>query len=179
MDEWGVEKQLDQKGVRIRDLTSSEDGRVTSLSHTWFHPTTVTITTWIHPPNKHLNLKSHHTSYYATAVLYPNQDNQGLQKVECIFQRTLENIRDTVVKHLQTEHAHDQVLLASLQAVKSWSPPSKILNWDRCNKDLHAAAKQMGFDQYHSWHCNFLKCMADEDEEYTPSTGTSKRAKHA
>ncbi|KAG2065940.1 hypothetical protein BDR04DRAFT_1160872 [Suillus decipiens] len=69
-DEWGVEKQLDQKGVRIRDLTSSEDGRVTSLSHTWFHPTTVTITTWICPPNKCLNLKSRHASYYATVVLY-------------------------------------------------------------------------------------------------------------
>ncbi|KAG2067319.1 hypothetical protein BDR04DRAFT_1120532 [Suillus decipiens] len=115
MDEWGIEK--------IRDLTSSEDGRVMSLSHTWFHPTTVTITTWICPPNKRLNLKSHHASYYATVVLYPNQYNQGLQKVKHIFKHTLENIRDMVVRHLQTEHVHDQALPASLQAVKSWSPP--------------------------------------------------------
>ncbi|KAG2356234.1 hypothetical protein BDR07DRAFT_1492212 [Suillus spraguei] len=78
MYEWGVEKELHQRGVQIKDLTCSKDGGIASLYHMWFHPTTVTITTWVCPPNKYLNLKSCHSAYYATAVLYPNQDNQGL-----------------------------------------------------------------------------------------------------
>jgi hypothetical protein len=69
--EWGVEKELHQRGVQIKDLTCSEDGGIASLSHMWFHPTTVTIITWVHPPNKHLNLKSRHSAYYATAVCHP------------------------------------------------------------------------------------------------------------
>lgn len=66
--EWGIEKQLDQRGLRIKDLARSEDGGIASLSHMWFHPTTVTITTWIRPPNKHLNLDSCQHAYYATAI---------------------------------------------------------------------------------------------------------------
>ncbi|KAG2117873.1 uncharacterized protein F5147DRAFT_648317 [Suillus discolor] len=81
--EWGIKKELDQRGVQIKDLACLEDGGVVSLSHTWYHPTTVTITTWIHPPNKPLNLNSHQCGYYATALLYPNQDNKGLEKVKC------------------------------------------------------------------------------------------------
>ncbi|KAG2108926.1 uncharacterized protein F5147DRAFT_798869 [Suillus discolor] len=175
--EWGIEKGFDQRGIQIKDLTHLEDGGVASLSHTWYHPTTVTITTWIRPPNKCLNLNSRQCAYYTTALLYPNQDNKGLQKVERIFKRTLEIVRDTVVSHLQTVHEHDQVLLSSLQVVRDWSPPSKLLNWDKCNRDLWAAAKQMGFDRYHMWHRRFLKRVADE--EYVPSAGPSKRAKRA
>lgn len=69
--EWGVEKELDRKGVQMRELTRSKDGALASDSHTWFHPATVTITTWIHPPNKQLNLKSRHRAYYASAVRAP------------------------------------------------------------------------------------------------------------
>ncbi|KAG2069711.1 hypothetical protein BDR04DRAFT_1156379 [Suillus decipiens] len=156
MYEWGMEKELHQRGVQIKDLTCSKDGGVASLSHTWFHLTTVTITMW---------------------VLYPDQDNQGLQKVKCIFQHALENVHDVVVKHLQTEHMCDQALLTSLQNVKNWSPPSNILNWNKCNNELQAAANQMGFDRCRSWHRNFLKHVANEEEEDTPSTGMSKRAK--
>lgn len=87
-------------------------------------------------------------------------------------------IRDTVVSHLQTEHKHEQALLSSLQVVRDWSPPSKLLDWGICNRELSAAAKQMGFDQYRSWHRKFLKCVANE-EEVVPSVGRSKRAKRA
>ncbi|KAG2069688.1 hypothetical protein BDR04DRAFT_1156351 [Suillus decipiens] len=121
--EWGMEKQLHQRGVQIKELTCSKDGGVASLSHMWFHLTTVTITMWVHPPNKCLNLKSYHSAYYATAVLYPYQDNQGLQKVKCIFQHALENVHDAVVKHLQTEHVCVQALLASLQNNEELVPP--------------------------------------------------------
>jgi hypothetical protein len=69
--EWGLQKELDQRGVQLKDLARSEDGRVTSFSHTWFHPTTVTITTWIRSPNKRLDLNVHHGANYATAVRNP------------------------------------------------------------------------------------------------------------
>lgn len=175
--EWGLQKELDQRGVQLKDLARSEDGRVTSFSHTWFHPTTITITTWIRSPNKRLDLNVHHGANYATAVLYPCRDDQGLEKVQRIFRRTLERVRDKVVSHLQTEHAQDQALLPSLEVVRNWSPPSQLLDWKQCHRNLRGATKQTGFDRYRSWHSKFLKHVADEEEESVPSTGTSKRAK--
>lgn len=69
--EWGVEKELDRRGVQMGELTRSEDGALASHSHTWYHPATVTITTWIRPPNRRLNLNSRHHAYYASAVRVP------------------------------------------------------------------------------------------------------------
>ncbi|KAG2367947.1 hypothetical protein BDR07DRAFT_1478536 [Suillus spraguei] len=69
--EWGMEKELHQRGVQIKDLTCSKNGGIASLSHMWFHLTTVTITMWVHPPNKCLNLKSRYLAYYATAIHHP------------------------------------------------------------------------------------------------------------
>ncbi|KAG1827296.1 uncharacterized protein BJ212DRAFT_1474459 [Suillus subaureus] len=91
MYEWGPEKELDQRGVQIKDLAHLED---------------VTITTWVHPHNKQLDLNICQYAYYATMVLYPYQDNQGLGKVEYIFQCMLERVCNKVVSYLQTEHAY-------------------------------------------------------------------------
>ncbi|KAG1802647.1 uncharacterized protein HD556DRAFT_702095 [Suillus plorans] len=137
--EWGIEKELHRRGVQIGDLTRLEDGGFASLSHTWFHPAIVTITTWIRPPKRPLSLRSRHARYYASAVLYPDGDERGLEKVQHMFQRTLERIRDAVVEHLQTEHAHEDTLLDALQTVKDWSPPSEVLNWKKCTRELRAA----------------------------------------
>ncbi|KAG2067599.1 hypothetical protein BDR04DRAFT_1120329 [Suillus decipiens] len=139
--EWGVEKELNQRGVQIGELTCLEDGGFTSLSHTWFHPETVTITTWIYPPKRRLSLKSHNSKYYASAVLYPNRDEEGLKKVQVMFQHMLERIHNAVVEHLQAEHAHEVRLLNTVQVVKNWSPPSKVLNWNKCTRELQAAVK--------------------------------------
>ncbi|KAG1763566.1 hypothetical protein EV702DRAFT_1051761 [Suillus placidus] len=66
--EWGVERDLAKRGVQMKELTYSENGGFTLLSHTWCHPVMVTISMWIHPPNKRLNLKSHSSRYYVTAM---------------------------------------------------------------------------------------------------------------
>ncbi|KAG2357203.1 hypothetical protein BDR07DRAFT_1491005 [Suillus spraguei] len=50
--EWAIEKGLNQRGVQMKELICSEDGGFSSLSHTWYHPVTVTISTWICPPDK-------------------------------------------------------------------------------------------------------------------------------
>jgi hypothetical protein len=125
--EWGVERSLAERGVQMKELTYSDQGGFSSLSHTWCHPVTVTISTWIRPPNKRLDLKSRKSRYYATSVcvlevvhcyyrpftqvLHPNQNEWDLKKVQRMFRRTLEIIRDTVVEHLQAEHADDEELL--------------------------------------------------------------------
>ncbi|KAG2084574.1 uncharacterized protein F5147DRAFT_782433 [Suillus discolor] len=145
---WGIKNELDRRG-----------------SHTWFHPVTVTVTTWIRPAKRQLSLKSRHSTYYATAVLYPNRDEEGLEKVQQMFQCTLERIREAVLEHLHTEHAHDDALLNSLQVVQDWSPPNEVVNWKKCTTQLRPAVKQMGFDQYRLWHHNFLKRVADETED--------------
>ncbi|KAG2060723.1 hypothetical protein BDR06DRAFT_1054372 [Suillus hirtellus] len=88
--EWGVAKKLNWRGVQMGELTQSEDGALVLHSHTWYHPATATITTWIRPPNRRLNLNSRHHAYCASAVLYPNQNEQALAKVQNIFQCTLE-----------------------------------------------------------------------------------------
>ncbi|KAG1898302.1 uncharacterized protein F5891DRAFT_1239070 [Suillus fuscotomentosus] len=167
--EWGVAKKLNRRGVQMGELTRSEDGALASHSHTWYHPATVTITTWIRPPNRRLNLNSRHRAYCASAVLYPNQNEQALAKVQNIFQRTLEQVRDTVVDHLEAEHADDDTLLSivssdSLQAMRDWSPPRELLDWNKCSKDLRSAMKQTGFNRYRAWHRSFLKRVADEAE---------------
>ncbi|KAG1844628.1 hypothetical protein DFJ58DRAFT_843958 [Suillus subalutaceus] len=154
--EWGVERDLAKRGVQMKELTYSENGGFTLLSHTWCHPVTVTISTWIHPPGKPLNLKSRSSHYYATAVLCPNQDEGALKK---------------------SEHAQDEELLNSLKAVKKWTPPKEFLNWDTCRKELRPAAKQTGFDRYHSWHRNFLKRAADESEVVPSSSRMTKRGR--
>ncbi|KAG2064817.1 hypothetical protein BDR04DRAFT_1162135, partial [Suillus decipiens] len=179
--EWAVEKGLDKRGIQMRELTCLEDGRFTSLSHTWCHPVTVTISTWIRPPGGRLDLKSRNSRHHATAIciLYPNQDVQGLTKVQRIFQRTLERIRDAVVEHLRTEHAHNKELLDLLEVVKKWTPPTELLNWDKCVKELRAATKQTGFDRYRSWHRSFLKRAADENEDVSGGSRTSKRGRVA
>ncbi|KAG1858779.1 hypothetical protein DFJ58DRAFT_840364 [Suillus subalutaceus] len=154
--EWGVERDLAKRGVQMKELTYSENGGFASLSHTWCHPVTVTISTWIRPPGKPLNLKSRSSRYYVTAVLCPNQDEGALKK---------------------SEHAQDEELLDSLKAVKKWTPPKEFLNWDTCRKELWPAAKQTGFDWYRSWHRNFLKRAADESEVIPSSSRTTNRGR--
>ncbi|KAG1793357.1 uncharacterized protein HD556DRAFT_1443797 [Suillus plorans] len=171
--EWGIENELDRRGVQIGELTRSENGGFASQSHTWFHPVTITVTTWIRPAKRRLSLKSRHPNYHATAVLYPDRDEEGLEKVQRMFQRTLERVRDTVSEHLRTEHAHDDTLLDSLQVVKEWSPPNEVVNWKKCTTQLRAAVKQTGFDRYRSWHHTFLKRVADETED--AGAGPSKK----
>ncbi|KAG2064478.1 hypothetical protein BDR04DRAFT_1122560 [Suillus decipiens] len=77
----------------------------------------------------------------------------------------LERIHDAVIEHLQTKHTHNKELLDLLEVVKKWTPPTELLNWDKCMEELWAAMKQTGFNQYRPWHCSFLKCAADENED--------------
>ncbi|KAG2108179.1 uncharacterized protein F5147DRAFT_652905 [Suillus discolor] len=98
-------------------------------------------------------------------VLYPNRDKEGLEKVQQMFQCTLERICEAVLVHLRTEHAHDDTLLNSLQVVQDWSPPNEVVDWKKCTTQLRPAVKQTGFERYRLWHHNFLKRMSDETED--------------
>lgn len=120
------------------------------------------------------NTNAKHSHY---EVLYPNQSEQALAKVQNMFQRTLERVRDTVVDHLETEHTDDDTLLDSLQAMRDWSPPRELLDWNKCSKELRAAMKQTGFNRYRSWHRSFLKRVADESEVSGSRSGPSKRGR--
>ncbi|KAG2030480.1 hypothetical protein BDR03DRAFT_987058 [Suillus americanus] len=82
-DEWVVKQELDKKKVgHIREVggTAASDG-ILSCSHTWLQPLTVTITTWLHPPNGRLKTTNHSAHFYATTVLFPQQDAAGLQNI--------------------------------------------------------------------------------------------------
>ncbi|KAG2062875.1 hypothetical protein BDR04DRAFT_1123642 [Suillus decipiens] len=70
-----VEKGLDKRGVQMRELMCSEDSGFASLSHTWCHPVTVTISTWICPPGGQLDLKSQNSRHHVTAILYPDHES--------------------------------------------------------------------------------------------------------
>ncbi|KAG2097259.1 uncharacterized protein F5147DRAFT_778062 [Suillus discolor] len=183
-DEWALEQELDRKKVvRIREVGGSASGSgIVSFSHTWLHPLKVTVTTWLRPPNRQLKITNHGAQYYATAVLFPQQDAAGLENVQRLLKRTLGRIRDSTVQHLEGEHppGSNDPLTALIKPLKKWAVPNTVINWGTCMDGFETAAKQMGFRRYRKWHENLLKCTVDEvnDAEYVPPASSKRRRRH-
>ncbi|KAG2063469.1 hypothetical protein BDR04DRAFT_1123243, partial [Suillus decipiens] len=76
-------------------------------------------------------------------------DKRGIQMREltCLEDDTLPQPRcagpDESPTHIS--HMHNKELLDLLEVVKKWTPPTELLNWDKCMKELWAATKQTGF----------------------------------
>ncbi|KAG1844252.1 hypothetical protein C8R48DRAFT_780310 [Suillus tomentosus] len=167
-DEWAIEQELDKKKVeRIKQVDGSAGGDgISSCSHIWLQPLKVTITMWLRPPNGRLKTTNRRAQYYASAVLFPQQDTAGLQNVQRLFRRTLERIRDSTVRHLEVEHpsCRNDPLIALIKPLKQWTVPDTVVIWDACVDGLETAAKQTAYRRYHKWHESFLKRTIDEVE---------------
>ncbi|KAG1792705.1 uncharacterized protein HD556DRAFT_1444384 [Suillus plorans] len=105
-DEWAIEQELDKKKVgHIKEVSGSASGSgISFCSHTWLQPLTITIMTWLHPPNGWLKITNHCSQYYTTMALFPQQDNAKLRCVQHLFKCTLERVHDSTVWHLEGEH---------------------------------------------------------------------------
>ncbi|KAG2366038.1 hypothetical protein BDR07DRAFT_1480611 [Suillus spraguei] len=143
-----------------------------SFSHTWLHLLQLTVTTWLHSSNRQLKITNHSAQYYATMVLFPQQDAAGLEGVQHVFKHILRRIRNSMVWHLEGEHppGSNKPLIALIKPLKRWAVSDTVINWDTCINGLETAAKQTGFRRYRKWHENFLKCTIDDvdDAEYIP-----------
>ncbi|KAG2089611.1 uncharacterized protein F5147DRAFT_780566 [Suillus discolor] len=160
-DEWAMEQELDKKKV----------GRIKQ----------VTVTTWLRPPNGWLRTTNRKASYYASAVLFPQQDAAGLQNVQCLFRRTLQRICDSTVRHLEGEHPPrcNDPHIALIKSLKQWTVPDTVVVLDTCVDGLETAAKQTAFRRYCKWHENFLKHTINEveDAEDAQAANSNKRGR--
>ncbi|KAG1902265.1 uncharacterized protein F5891DRAFT_1186847 [Suillus fuscotomentosus] len=151
-NEWAIEQELDKKKVgHIKQVDGSAGGdRISSCSHIWLQPLKVTITTWLQPPNGRLKTTNCRAQYYASAVLFPQQDAAGLQNVQHLFRCTLERIRDSTVRHLEVEHPsrRNDPLMALIKPLKQWTVPDTVVVWDTCVDGLETAAKQTASRRY-------------------------------
>ncbi|KAG2092297.1 uncharacterized protein F5147DRAFT_657709 [Suillus discolor] len=145
-DEWVMEQELNKKKVG--------------------HIKQVTITMWLRPPNGRLRTTNRKAQYYASMVLFPQQDTAGLQNIQHLFRCTLQRVCDSMVWHLEGEHPphRNDPHVALIKPLKQWTVPDTVV-WDACVDGLETAVKQTAFRRYHKWHENFLKCTIDEVED--------------
>ncbi|KAG2131306.1 uncharacterized protein EDB93DRAFT_1108149 [Suillus bovinus] len=124
----------------------------------------VTITTWLHRPDGGFDINEEDPDLFATARLFPTRD--GLEDVDHVFQLTLQRIRNHIINLIEVKSS-DEVNSTTFDHIRSWSPPSSLINWDLLTDEIIVGARQTGYKHYATWHKVILKRKAEADEVTT------------
>jgi len=71
-----------------------------------------------------------------------------------------------IASHSQSTHS----------AMREWTPPDHLFDWDKVMNHVRKGVLLDGFDRYIDWHVK-LKRRANELAEQLPQEGSSKRLK--
>ncbi|KAG1853394.1 hypothetical protein F4604DRAFT_1933290 [Suillus subluteus] len=131
--------------LSYRDADDEDPIVMNTFSHTWQHPITATITTWLRCPDGSFNMKDRDADFYATASLFP--EREGLEDVDHVFRRTLERVKDHVASLIKVRSPSD-VDSSAFDPIRTWSPPTPLINWDILADEIVVGAKQTGYGRY-------------------------------
>ncbi|KAG2353861.1 hypothetical protein BDR07DRAFT_1431584 [Suillus spraguei] len=155
-------------------VTDTDPIVMKAFGHTWQHPITATVSTWLRRPDGSFNMNDEDSDFHAIASLFPARD--GLEDVEHVFRRTLERVRDYVISLIKTRSPRD-VDSSAFNPIRRWSPPASLINWDVLADEIIVGAKQTGYGRYATWHDRILKRKAEENEVTTGGSGSTKRTR--
>ncbi|KAJ8595000.1 hypothetical protein M405DRAFT_857665 [Rhizopogon salebrosus TDB-379] len=144
---------------------------VSSFGHTWIHPLSVTITSWLRPREGTFDLDDYTPGVYASAQFSPSRDSDGLESLQRIFRRTLGRIQGALLTSVKQQVAQDGLHVGSIKAVRDWTPPSELVNWDNLMKVLERSAARTGYARYRAWHTKFLERNASTPQN-SPGAGS-------
>ncbi|KAG1740731.1 hypothetical protein EDD22DRAFT_851777 [Suillus occidentalis] len=151
---------------------------MSSIPHRWVNPLKITVKTWLRHPEGQFSfdVKPSDNQYYAYSQIcpYPTMDNRHLDSV---LKRGMTLIRESLAGYVEKYCKP----VEDLSAIRKWTPPARVFDWDSMMNHVRTASLRDGYDRYCEWHVT-LKCKASDSdiaEQGFQSNEPNKRLRRA